>query len=184
MTTFDSIQYLQGGNPTQQLAYQTLNSAGIMESLNEFAPILAGTVPIAIDLPSSDLDILCWHPDLDYLGKHLENHFASLPKWKIYRFSTREGPCIIANFCLPHFEVEIFGATIPTKEQYGYLHMLVEEQILKEKDEEFRLQVLALKSAGMKTEPAFAHLLNLHGDPYEALLDYGRKRNWISPKTK
>jgi hypothetical protein len=37
-----------------------------------------------------------------------------------------------------------------------------------------REQVLALKQAGLKTEPAFAAWLRLSGDPYEALLALAR----------
>lgn len=181
---FESIQYLQSGNPTQQLAYQAITEAGIMEYLKEFDPILAGTIPIAIDIPSSDLDILCWHPDLAVIEQTLEARFVSLPNWQIQRSDSRQGPCVVANFSIPAFEVEIFAATIPTLEQYGYLHMMVEYHILQERGDEFSRKVVELKSNGMKTEPAFAHLLELQGDQYEALLEYGRKRKWIIPKTK
>lgn len=50
--------------------------------------------------------------------------------------------------------------------------MVIEHEILKSRDEEFRLEIIKLKQNGYKTEPAFAHLLGLKGDPYIALLEY------------
>lgn len=75
-----------------------------------------------------------------------------------------------ANFFIDDFEIEIFGQNIPTKQQNAYLHMLIEHKILQEKGEDFRMQIIELKKQGHKTEPAFTRLLNLQGDPYEALL--------------
>lgn len=53
--------------------------------------------------------------------------------------------------------------------------MLVEYKLLQQHGEDFRQQVVALKKAGIKTEPAFAKLLQLPGDPYEALLQLADK---------
>jgi hypothetical protein len=48
--------------------------------------------------------------------------------------------------------------------------MITEYRILLEKGEAFRSQIVELKRQGMKTEPAFALLLGLEGDPYLELL--------------
>jgi hypothetical protein len=50
--------------------------------------------------------------------------------------------------------------------------MLIEHHLLNYYDEEFRLKIVSLKEQGYKTEPAFAKVLNLKGDPYQALLNY------------
>ncbi|MNC60542.1 hypothetical protein D3C75_1104260 [compost metagenome] len=55
-------------------------------------------------------------------------------------------------------------------QQNGYLHMLLEQRILNVLGAGFREAVIEMKKIGTKTEPAFARLLNLEGDPYEALL--------------
>jgi len=50
--------------------------------------------------------------------------------------------------------------------------MVTEYDILNHFGEDFRQQIIALKKAGYKTEPAFANILNLKGDPYTALLEF------------
>ncbi len=48
--------------------------------------------------------------------------------------------------------------------------MIVEHRILEQKGIEFRYKIKKLKSNGIKTEPAFAKLLKLEGNPYDELL--------------
>ena len=48
--------------------------------------------------------------------------------------------------------------------------MIIEHKILAAHDNDFKTEIIKLKQAGLKTEPAFARLLGLDGDPYEALL--------------
>ncbi len=48
--------------------------------------------------------------------------------------------------------------------------MAVQSRLLELDDGRFRAAVIALKQSGLKTEPAFADLLGLAGDPYKALL--------------
>jgi hypothetical protein len=51
--------------------------------------------------------------------------------------------------------------------------MLIEHSLLTEKGEHFRQEIIKLKRQGLKTEPAFAKLLGLDGDPYKAILKLG-----------
>jgi len=59
MTHFDTIDYLKYGNEKQQKAFQVLSDYTIFETLTTFNPILVGTIPIEIDIETSDLDIIC-----------------------------------------------------------------------------------------------------------------------------
>ena len=52
----------------------------------------------------------------------------------------------------------------------AYRPMLVEARVLRLLGEEFMRRVVELKEKGVKTEPAFARLLGLDGDPYIAVL--------------
>ena len=43
----------------KRAAHAVLGELRIFEILAEFKPVLVGTVPLGIDLPASDLDIVC-----------------------------------------------------------------------------------------------------------------------------
>ena len=67
--------------------------------------------------------------------------------------------------------MEIFGQAVPTAQQNGFRHLLVEAAVLEAGGRTWRRAVRQLKKQGLKTEPAFAFLLQLTGDPYVALLE-------------
>jgi hypothetical protein len=168
MVNFLDINYLQYGNERQRSAYQILSAHKIMEKLGRYIPILVGTIPIEIDLANSDLDIICEVIEESSFIKDLHHLFAAEAGFSISRNTKFKS--VKANFTVGDFEIEIFWQNLPTIQQNGYRHMLVEYKILQERDEDFKQEIIRLKSLGYKTEPAFAKLLNLEGDPYEALL--------------
>jgi hypothetical protein len=59
MIDFTTIDYLKEGNDRQKKAYEVLLKYKIFEKLSNYSPLLAGTVPIEIDIEGSDLDIIC-----------------------------------------------------------------------------------------------------------------------------
>jgi hypothetical protein len=170
-TLFDDIDYLKTGTLKQQQAYRLLTDNSIMDLLKDYDPILAGTIPLNIDIEGSDLDILCQFTDQEKFMNSLQNFFSEFRNFSLRQVVINE-QTVVANFYIDNFEVEIFGQAVPVKEQAGYKHMIIEYKILQEKGEEFRDQIIALKKQGYKTEPAFAKLLDLKGDPYISLLDY------------
>ncbi len=172
MHSFDTLNYLQNGNARQQQAYTILTESNIFEQLAAYDPILVGTIPINIDIESSDLDIGCYWVNKSRFMEDLMHFLGQKPKFRIIEYCINGEECVIANFNLFEFEVEIFGQNIPTKRQNGYRHMLIEHRILLERGEAFRQQIIALKRQGIKTEPAFGLVLGLENDPYQALLDY------------
>lgn len=169
---FLTIEYLKEGNERQKLAYQTLVTHQIFENLSAFSPILTGTIPINIDIETSDLDIICyWTNKAEFIEK-LKQLYGNKAQYQLSDGASISQDTVVCNFLINDFEIEIFGQNIPTQHQNAYLHMLIEHEILQEKGENFRKQIIALKQKGLKTEPAFAKLLNLTGDPYLALLQY------------
>ena len=68
--------------------------------------------------------------------------------------------------------IEIFGQAIAVTEQQAFRHMLAEHFLLKKYGEPLRKEVIELKKAGLKTEPAFAKALMLEGNPYQSLLRF------------
>ncbi|MDL2241772.1 DUF4269 domain-containing protein [Bacteroidales bacterium OttesenSCG-928-L03] len=167
---FTSLDYLKDGNPRQQSAYCILTEHSVWDKLHPYDPILAGTIPIGIDIPDSDLDILCRVEDHEVFSREMILLFGGEQGFMTETNTHGELLVTLVRFTLPPFELELFGQNIPTQEQNAYRHMLVEHRLLTEHGESFRQAVIRLKEQGMKTEPAFAHLLGLAGDPYQSLL--------------
>jgi len=163
-----NIEYLLNGNTKQQQSYNILMNANIFCILKEYNPILVGTIPLEIDIEKSDLDIICEIYNFYEFEKLIKNSFQKYENFNINKIN--ENQAIVANFFIKEFEIEIYGQAIPTKEQYGYRHMIIEDKILKLGGNKLKKEIINLKSNGMKTEPAFAKYLNLNGNPYEELL--------------
>jgi hypothetical protein len=169
---FDNIAYLKGGTSRQRQAYEVLTQYQIIDKLVDYTPILAGTVPINIDIKNSDLDIICCFANENEFDYHVQQQFSNFSEFTIKHTTVNGQETVIANLMADGWEIEIFGQLIPVKQQAAYRHMLIEHHLLKYYGEAFRLKIVSLKEQGYKTEPAFAKALNLKGDPYQALLNY------------
>ncbi|GAA4328551.1 DUF4269 domain-containing protein [Mucilaginibacter gynuensis] len=168
---FDTIDYLKTGSPIQQQAWQVLTEYRILEQLASFSPILTGTIPIDIAVPGSDLDMVCCYNNINVFMDTLVAVFSMQEQFLIKQTIVKGIETVICNFFIRDFEVEVFGQSRPVKDQEAYRHMIVEYLLLQKHGEAFRRQVIDLKLQGIKTEPAFAQLLNLPGDPYVAMLN-------------
>ncbi|KQM78816.1 diadenosine tetraphosphate hydrolase [Pedobacter sp. Leaf216] len=168
MINFIEISYLKHGNERQKQAFRILTDNKILAKLYAYHPILVGTIPINIDIENSDLDVICEVSDKAEFNAELKALFGTEKGFTISE--SLKFDAIKANFIVDNFEIEIFGQNKPTTQQNAYLHMLVEHKLLLEKGEAFRQEIITLKQKGYKTEPAFAKLLGLEGDPYQELL--------------
>ncbi|MFD1875444.1 DUF4269 domain-containing protein [Hymenobacter bucti] len=169
---YHDLGYLQAGSPRQQRAYAVLDAAGLWPLLRAYGPVLAGTVPLSIDTASSDLDVLCEVPAAaqDTFGELLRVRFGAQPGFLLARRIVGGYATTVSSFRYEAEELEVFGQALPTAQQHGWRHLLVEHAVLLAGGEAWRAAVRALKQQGLKTEPAFAQLLGLAGDPYAALL--------------
>ncbi|WP_250252977.1 DUF4269 domain-containing protein [Chryseobacterium sp. Marseille-Q3244] len=173
MIDFTKIDYLKTGNERQRRAYEILTKHRIFEKLKEYSPILAGTIPIEIDIEGSDLDLI-FEVDLKFEEDFLDDLMLSrfIPHDVGVEYPIVNGEkCITLNFMLEGLPIEIFGQNKPTTQQNAYLHMIAEHKILQEKGEEFKQKIIDLKKKGIKTEPAFGMLLGLE-NPYKDLLKF------------
>lgn len=175
MIDFTKIDYLKDGNERQKRAFEVLTKYKVFEKLSNFSPILAGTVPIEIDIDGSDLDIIC-EVDLIFEEDFLDEiMFSKLIPFEnmatVENIILNDEKCIVISFMLEEFPIEIFAQNKPTTQQNAYLHMIAEHKILQEKGEDFTQKIIELKKKGIKTEPAFGMLLNLE-NPYEDLLKF------------
>lgn len=169
---FKNIDYLKYGSNIQQLAYRELSDLKIFLVLQEFQPVLTGTIPLDIAIASSDLDISCAIKNHDEFKQKLFEYYKEQLQFSCRTTSRFGETASICSFKGQNFEIEIFGQNLRVAEQNAYRHMIIEHKILQENDEKFRRDIIKLKERGLKTEPAFAKLLGLEGNPYQALLDY------------
>ncbi|WP_027387705.1 DUF4269 domain-containing protein [Chryseobacterium gregarium] len=171
MTDFTTIDYLKAGNQKQKRAYDILGKYRIFEILKDYYPVLAGTIPIEIDIEGSDLDIICQFKDEDDFTELLRRYFKEYKGFSLEKITANGENSVVSNFMLEEFPIEIFGQNKPTTNQNAYLHMVAEYTILQEKGEEFKQKIIELKKKGIKTEPAFGMVLNLE-NPYKDLLKF------------
>jgi hypothetical protein len=164
------LTYLLRGTARQQAAYHALEALGVFQLLGAFDPVLVGTIPLDIDMPGSDLDIVCYAPDVDAMVQVLLATFGHFASFTMQRTIIDALPTVIAQFVYQSFPVEIFGQPRPVAMQQAFRHMVVEARLLQYGGEEVRQKVRQLKLAGTKTEPAFAVVFALAGDPYHTLL--------------
>lgn len=165
-----SLEALAAGTPRQREAVATLRALGLFDLLAAFEPILAGTVPLDIDIEGSDLDILCRAADFDALERAL-HPYRLQPGFAVQRTVVRDRPTLLASWTNTTFPIELFGQNRSILEQEGYRHLIVEARLLSIGGDVLRAEIRGLKRAGLKTEPAFAEWLGLAGDPYDALLE-------------
>ncbi|EOR23396.1 MULTISPECIES: DUF4269 domain-containing protein [Niallia] len=175
---FDTLDYLRLGNEKQQHAYLALKKLNIYEILHPYTPILCGTIPIGVDIDSSDLDIIMEVHEVETFKQIVTEHFGKMRNFSLKSLMIREVEVTKANFFFEGFEFELFGQPIPVKQQYAYLHMIIEHAILK-LDPSVKKEILSLKKQGYKTEPAFCKVLGLKGDPYLSLIQYGKVKRFI-----
>jgi len=172
MINFKNIEYLKFGNIRQKEAYFELKELKIFENLKKYKPILTGTIPLEIDLPESDLDIICQCTNHDEFSKLLSELFEDYNEFKIKSKKYNGVKSTIVKFKTDKFKIEVFGQSIPTNHQNAYKHMVIEYKILNEKGAEFKTEIINLKMNGLNTEASFAKLLGLEGNPYEELLKF------------
>lgn len=169
MINFKDISYLKKGNKKQIESYNILTKIDIFNILKEYRPILVGTIPLEIDTENSDLDIVCQVYDFEEFKQILQDNFSTYRNFKIINKDT---DIIVCNFIEDNMEIEIYASNIESDKSNGYRHMIIEYKLLKLYGDQFKEEVIKLKREGLKTEPAFAKMLNLNGDPYEKLLEF------------
>ncbi|MCD1118128.1 DUF4269 domain-containing protein [Chryseobacterium turcicum] len=113
MIDFTKLDYLKIGNEKQKRAYEVLTKYKIFTILDDYSPILAGTIPIEIDIEGSDLDIICEVEDQMKFEAFLIQNFSE-NDLKIEKITMKGEDSIICNFKLEEFPIEIFAQNKPT----------------------------------------------------------------------
>ena len=183
------ISYLRRGSSRQRQAYRTLESLGIFETLARFDPVLVGTIPLDLALPTSDLDIICEVHDLAAFERVLHAHYARESGFMVERKRKWGDEVVVCDFEHGGFPIQVFGQGKPVERQRAYRHMDIEARLLALAGDAARSAIRQLKASGLKTEPAFGRYFGLRGDPYLRLLelaelDYDELRKQLLRKTK
>lgn len=167
---WDDLNYLKLGSERQRDAFRVIIEQDFFSILAEFDPVLAGTYPLGIETPTSDLDILCYAEDLEHFSEVVEHAYGEEDDFVINHKEKNDLPTMICNFQIGALPIELFAQPCPSEEQHAYRHMVAEARLLREGGDDAVAAIRDLKMEGMKTEPAFGQYFCLPDDPYETLL--------------
>jgi hypothetical protein len=162
-------QVLKDGSQKQCETYKILLETGIFETLKPFDPAHVGTIGNDLDIPGSDIDIICSANDFSALSNTLNDSFSSYPGFSLKTAMQRGVEALIATIPTP-IPIEVYAESTPVNHQLGYRHYLIACRVLDVFGEVAHQDIRALKLLGHKTEPAFAEYLGLSGDPYISFL--------------
>lgn len=165
----EGLRWLEQGDERQQGLADSLYRSGLLDRLAFYHPSIAGTFPIGIDLPESDMDVLFEVYDHEKFLQICTGEYGRLEGFEAYRRSVEGEERTVVRFLWEQIPVELFGQGRPPALQNGCRHMIVERRLLALDEPSAAEAIRKLKREGLKTEPAFAHFYNLPGNPYEVL---------------
>lgn len=142
---------------------------GILRSLADFQPHVAGTPPLGLETETSDIDILCQAVDLSNFSRKIWSLYADKPEFRMRQWAS-DGRPLIASFTAHGWVFEIFASNDPVEVQPGWRHFEVERRLLLLGGAPLKTRVMDVRKSGLKTEPAFWSALNGSGNPYSGML--------------
>lgn len=149
--------------------HEVLTELQLPERLLHYEATIIGTPPLGVDIESSDIDIACTANDPDQFKSDTARLFGHFTAFRIADLHELEVPAVRATFTAGDWTIDLFCQAIGIDLQHGVRHFRLEQRLLRIRPG-LREQVLCLRKAGLKTEPAFAKVLGLDGDPYAAML--------------
>ncbi len=148
----------------------------LFEIFKDKNPFIAGSIPLAIDVSGSEIDFLVSYQNgFDFKSKCTEL-FGGLPGFEMSQGHANGADYSLCRFNHHEIPFQIFSSVGSTYSQNGFLHFQIEEKLLKYGAINWHNDIINLKSSGLKTEPAFAKLINQDAvDPYLYLLELQKK---------
>lgn len=162
----------------QRHAFHVIQQLNIFHDFAGHTPLLCGTIPLAIDVEGSDLDIIMEVQDFERFKHEIQSRYATLDGFTLNEMAMQGTPTVLCNFTFEDMDFEIFAQPKPVVKQNAYRHMIIEHHLLMTHPHT-RDEIIHLKKQGLKTEPAFAKVLGLAGNPYEELLKIGSRLDLI-----
>ncbi|MGY3036241.1 hypothetical protein ACVIIV_005411 [Bradyrhizobium sp. USDA 4354] len=159
----------------RKMGYEAaIGSSGLLDELREFDPRVVGTLPLGLSTPTSDIDVVCHVLDAAAFAEVVWRRYRSCDGFALYQWCSSRRP-VVAHFEWGGWPFELFGDPRLVDQQEGWLHFEIERRLLALDDGRLRKAVAGHRARGMKTEPAFAAVLGIAGDPYSGLLALGRE---------
>lgn len=149
---------------------QVLDDLKLSSVLSEHEYAVIGTPPLMVDVDNSDIDIACFANEPDEITKCLREHYGYLDHFIEKNHPSALHQTQVVSFETQGWQVEFFIQNQPLDQQNGVRHFLIEKRLLNLFGPSLKQSVIGLKKQGTKTEPAFAKLLGVVGDPYINLL--------------
>lgn len=147
-----------------------LQHLGILEALAAYDPRVAGTPPLGVDTPQSDIDILCCAPNMAQFFLDVVALYGALPGFSCWHWLSGDRP-LISTFTVHGWDFEIFASPQPVEQQNGWRHFTIEQRLLGLGGDNLKTRVMSLRSEGYKTEPAFWAALGFTGNAYAGMLE-------------
>jgi hypothetical protein len=164
-----TLDALREGNARQRRAYRSLEALQILARLRAYDATLVGTIPLNIDTPKSDLDIVCHVRAMPVFRQRVRHFWGK----QAHYHETQKHKTLVISWRWQGWHIEIYAENCPVYQQNAYVHMLVEQRLLMLGGEPLRQHIQHIKRCGIKTEPAFMHVLGLEhqswDDAYVAL---------------
>jgi hypothetical protein len=172
-----SLDHVKGVSARQKELLRIVRKYRILEILEPLTPLIASTINLEIDTPSSDVDICLHCRDSAAYYALCRQHFSAAKSYTERSFESHGTSCFLVGFFLEDLEFELVAQNIPSPKQLCFVHMVIAWRILALADQcgtggQLRTAIRGLKLAGVKTEPAIAQSLGLEGDPYLLLKDW------------
>lgn len=143
---------------------------GLGELLKGLPWSFAGTPPLGIDIPGSDIDVICSVSDLEAFAQRLWGSCSERAGFRMWQWADGD-KSVVATFEAEGWRFEFFASLRPMATQVAVMHFDIEGRLLARGGKQLTLAVQAARHGGLKTEPAFAAVLGLEGNPYQALLN-------------
>ncbi len=167
---FIEREYQKSPTDVQKRALEGLSKLNLFHDLKEFKPVFAGTIPLDIDIQSSDINIICEVTEFIRYQTRLRECFERQKNFIItetYNAVARNSTC---RFDAHTFRVEIHGEKKTIQKQNLFQYLIAEAKLLEIGGDAARAEIRRIKRNGHKTEPAFAEYFKIKGNAFDELV--------------
>ena len=152
-------------------ALDAIEGSGILDLLVSYNATAVSTLLVELDTDGSDIDVVCDYVEQKRFAADFQSAFQEQDDYKL---SLGESHAL-GRFRSQGFLFEVYASPVPVAQQAAYRHYGVMQRLVQLGGETLQSKILSLKYSGLKTEPAISRLLQLEGDPYQAVLEL---ENW------